>query len=728
MGVDSNAENTSSTGEPTSEGGNTRLDLDEVLDCLGRSDGEFTAVCHRPIDGQFTSSVVKLIDTSAQVNSLPENECIWFSVNPTGGPERHNQGRGREREVTRWAALYLDLDVKPGAFPDLEKASEFIGVLSGMIGTRPSVVIHSGHGLQPLWPIEDGELDGEVKWARAYRLSRRFGRLAASVAASHSGAALDNVSDLTRILRVPGTTNWKDPEHHAEAFAVRDVGGPLTFDDVEEFLDEWAATEIDSDHPVSEQVLSSPEGWQFGTAHCPYVIEMVLPWDQESDRPKAGRHQWAMNRCVRLAAAHRLGCITEDGLIASLEHLEKALARWCQEVGVPRPMHHDEIGSAFRWAKNKVATFTEERTRQELGDHKHTTRSAAGEAKSCDRNGRQITWRTAAEISDRRPEWAWTYGGGGRLMRSTLVLFAGRPDAGKSTAARWFAAGYTNGTIEGCFYGEPQNVAYIATEESLECMVKPSLRAVQADMTRVHFPEVQLDGHQVRLMSNVDEEALTADFRDRGITIVIVDPVMSAIGSMTDINKNNETRAYIEPWARIAEAINGLTIGIVHLIKAPGGDIVAAINGSSAFGEVARAVIAFARDLQSDDDQCVLSQEKNNAGRRDLALTYTVESATVTTDDLLPAEVGRFVIGGPSDRRVADVIHAHTAQDRLGERSLEVLEVVRQAPGPIDAKAVAARTGMLNDDAGKYLRRLAKNGLLVKVGRGMYEWPAGLKG
>jgi hypothetical protein len=30
-----------------------------------------------------------------------------------------------------------------------------------------------------------------------------------------------------------------------------------------------------------------------------------------------------------------------------------------------------------------------------------------------------------------------------------------RPGVGKSTAARWFAAGYTLGEIEGCFCGHP---------------------------------------------------------------------------------------------------------------------------------------------------------------------------------------------------------------------------------------------------------------------------------
>jgi hypothetical protein len=351
-------------------------------------------------------------------------------------------------------------------------------------------------------------------------------------------------------------------------------------------------------------------------------------------------------------------------------------------------------------------------------------RRKRGKKEATEEPRREITWRTASQITDRCPEWAWKYDDGGRLMRDTLILFAGRPDAGKSTAARYFGAGYTRGTIPGCFHGHPQNIAYIASEESLEVMVKPSLRAHNADMDRVYFPEVKVGELQVRLLSTVDETALTAFLLDQNIKVVIVDPVMSAIGSTADIHRNNETREYLEPWARIAEAINGLVIGIVHLIKAPGGDIVAAINGSSAFGEVARAVIAFAKDPESEDVR-VLSQEKNNAGRSDLALSYRIESTTVTTDDGKQTPVGQFSIAGPSGRSVGDLFHADTAHSRLGKISCQVLEAVRQAGEPCDLAMVAALVpGLSSDDAGKYLRRLAQNELLIKVGRGMFDHPS----
>jgi hypothetical protein len=102
------------------------------------------------------------------------------------------------------------VDVKEKAFTDLGQAQEFIGLLSGMIGTRPTVVIYSGHGLQPIWTLEDTVLGDEATWDKAYRLSRRFGRLATHVAWTRFRANLDTVADLSRVLRVPGTCNHKD--------------------------------------------------------------------------------------------------------------------------------------------------------------------------------------------------------------------------------------------------------------------------------------------------------------------------------------------------------------------------------------------------------------------------------------------------------------------------------------------------------------------------------------
>lgn len=268
--------------------------------------------------------------------------------------------------------------------------------------------------------------------------------------------------------------------------------------------------------------------------------------------------------------------------------------------------------------------------------------------------GRTLQWETGDQMVTAAPVWAWHYGDHGRIQLGTLALLAGRPGAGKSTSARWFAAQATLGTLGGYWEGKPQNVAYIATEESARYTIGPGLIAAGADMTRIHFPSVTRDGEATGLLATLDEIELTAYCRANRITVVIVDPLMSTVGSMTDINKNNETRSAIAPWARIADALHGIVLGVTHLRKNNTGDVVAAITGSSAFGEVARAVFGFAKSI--DDDTRVMSQHKNSTGYEDLSLSYVIESTPVVLSDGKVSEVGTFRITGSSEITVEDIL------------------------------------------------------------------------
>src|SRR5699024_12337303 len=77
---------------------------------------------------------------------LPQDRDVWFGVNPvrTGAT-----GRGNTADVTRWAALYADLDVKPGAFTTKEEARTAISGLTDGIGAAPSFSVACGNGRPP---------------------------------------------------------------------------------------------------------------------------------------------------------------------------------------------------------------------------------------------------------------------------------------------------------------------------------------------------------------------------------------------------------------------------------------------------------------------------------------------------------------------------------------------------------------------------------------------------
>lgn len=365
----------------------------------------------------------------------------------------------------------------------------------------------------------------------------------------------------------------------------------------------------------------------------------------------SGRNAALNNAALKLGALPR----------ADRDHIRDLLIDACRTNGLladdGERACQATINSGFAAADRTPRTIPPPKTnhnttpkRPPNGSHSDNTEPAVG---------RTLSRINGADIAILTPEWAWYYNGAGRIQRGTLSIFAGRPGAGKSSAARWLAAKATQGDLRGCFDGQPCNVAYIAGEEPWEYVIAPGLVAAGADMNRIYtYQAHDPDGRRTRLLSNTDEHLITQQLIADQVRIVIIDPLMSTISSVADVHRNNEVRDYIEPWARIATAIDGVSLGIAHLRKNTSGDAVSLITGSSAFGEVARSVFAFVKDPDSDDGERVMSQAKNSTGVEDLSLSYRIEVAPVTASDGTTAEVGRFKIVGDSEVTAEEVLAA----------------------------------------------------------------------
>ena len=334
------------------------------------------------------------------------------------------------------------------------------------------------------------------------------------------------------------------------------------------------------------------------------------------------------------------------------------------------------------------------------------------------------------EIFSDAPTWVWKYGGYGRIMRGTLSIWGGRPGAGKSTAARWFCSEATRGTLEGCFFGKPQTVAYIGSEESFKYMVKPSLQAHGAEMSRVMHVKTFSDGRDCRLLAAEDEVALTAQLLAHGVTVVVVDPLMSTVDAKTDTHRNNETREVLEPWARIAEEINGVVVGITHLTKdTSNGDILAKLQGSSAFGEVPRSVFGL---VKGADGTRVMSQVKNSAGRDDLNLVYEVVETEVTPDSGMTTTVTRFEIIGESEVTASEVLQEQ-AGGRGGSGGRVQTELAMwlgkfMAGGPCwatDGYKAAETAGYTEDQVKKNRKACGVESKRAPGGDGRWYWATG---
>jgi hypothetical protein len=336
-----------------------------------------------------------------------------------------------------------------------------------------------------------------------------------------------------------------------------------------------------------------------------------------------------------------------------------------------------------------------------------------------DDSGRVLRLVPASEIQSDIPYWVWEREDIGRIQRAVLTLFAGRPEAGKSTAVRWFAARWSTGELDGCWKDTPQKIAYIASEEALEYVVKPGLQVAGADMANFTFPEVKMSGEAVALMSDTDEHELTEQLLAEGVTVVIVDPIMATIRSKVDIYRNNDLREALAPWVRIARRINGTVIGVVHLNKGTSGDVVASVNGSSAFGEVARCVFGFTKDPECEPER-VMSQVKNSCGPCDLSLTYEIAAEVFTADTKRQGLIPVFGITGESDTTVGEILAAAGGKRRLSPNMQHVLDLVNSRHETHADIVVDKGLAKTRNTASKMLERLYKRGFIDNPAYGSY--------
>jgi hypothetical protein len=123
-----------------------------------------------------------------------------------------------------------------------------------------------------------------------------------------------------------------------------------------------------------------------------------------------------------------------------------------------------------------------------------------------------------------------------------------------------------------------------------------------------------------------------------GAALLSVDPLMSAVAAGLDTHKDRDVRHALEPLSQLADRAGVTILGNAHFRKANAGDPLMMAMGSAAFGNVVRAALGFARDVDDDgkpldDGSCVISMIKNNLGAatcRPCGTAWTPRSSSPT--------------------------------------------------------------------------------------------------
>jgi hypothetical protein len=197
-------------------------DLHGLLVVLGYQPRERVSINTQLPGGPFVSELKRVSDLAGW--SPPQDRNVWFGVNPVARQVRY--GRGTEADITRVRVLFADLDVKPGKqFDTIAQCHRAVDVLNLLLGVSPVAVVESGHGAQPYWRVASPPGDSNVvdldrsrdEWKTIYQ---RWGGLVQQAAreamwspdGSQKARGIDNVFELARVLRCPGSINWKNPD------------------------------------------------------------------------------------------------------------------------------------------------------------------------------------------------------------------------------------------------------------------------------------------------------------------------------------------------------------------------------------------------------------------------------------------------------------------------------------------------------------------------------------
>ena len=120
------------------------------------------------------------------------------------------RGRGKAADVVGITCLWADIDYGSSGRRRLPPTQADALNIVHAIGPKATYIVGSGHGYHPYWGLTDmltadaGAAAVADRWAKTIQAR-----------AQGLGYAVDNVGDLSRVLRVPGTVNHKASESTA---------------------------------------------------------------------------------------------------------------------------------------------------------------------------------------------------------------------------------------------------------------------------------------------------------------------------------------------------------------------------------------------------------------------------------------------------------------------------------------------------------------------------------
>jgi putative DNA primase/helicase len=225
-----------------------------------------------------------------------------------------------------------------------------------------------------------------------------------------------------------------------------------------------------------------------------------------------------------------------------------------------------------------------------------------------------------ADVEEKPVEWLWY----NRIPQGMFTLLAGDPGLGKSYHSLDIAARITTGASWPDKNDLPENkapcgsVIILTAEDPLARIIKPRLRQLGADLTKVSAIEsVKVkdpDRGQYETAFDLtnDLPALKKAIRP-DTRLIIIDPISAYYGKDTDSHRDADLRRILRPVCKLAEDTGVAILAISHLNKNCTGKAIYRALGSIALIAAARTAWLLTNDPdEPESKRRLLTPAKQN--------------------------------------------------------------------------------------------------------------------
>jgi len=580
-------------------------------------------LAYKPTDGTFKQSWFSNADQALEiVDQHQSNGDVWVSMAKFPDKQLNREAI----HATDLCSFWMDVDAHHGSkYKSPEEAEEVANkFIQSLRLPQPNIIHRTGYGVHFVWSLTD-KLNLE-EWSRiASKLQSLFDPL---------GLAADPITaDAARILRVPGTLNFRNKDAPVETemqLLTEELIDPDLFESILDAANlkyqPKQKNQFSNVHATTFKALPSQTNIQ-------RVENMLASIDPDPLANGGGnRPQW-MRVILALAAtgwgatAYELArkwsqggdLFDEDDFQGVWDSYDPEWSSGGSKSGV-------SFGTLVHYARAAGYTgllpdqYEPHKSQTAHTAHTSTTKSQLLLSRASDIKVEQVVWLVE-----------------GSIPLGAMAVIGGQPGLGKSQIAINLAAAVTTGKglPDGGTFSDIGSVIILANEDDAARTIRPRLDAAGADTTKVHIVEGvaregQPDADLFQLDTDIRELRITAQLLG-DVRLIIIDPPSAYLGTKVDSYKDSDVRRVLTPLGALAQETGALIVLVVHLNKRTDGGAQQRIGGSTAW--VAAPRVAFLVIEDSKTKERFMLPVKNNLGDDRTGFQYRIAEKLLDYDE-----------------------------------------------------------------------------------------------